>query len=335
MGIGSYDVTGDGYPEVYLTSQGDNRLQTLLDGPARPTYQDIGLKRGVDAAQPFTGGDALPSTAWHAEFQDVNNDGFIDLFVSKGNVGEQPDHAMKDPSNLFIGQPDGTFVEGAEAAGILSFARGRGAALADLNLDGLPDLVEVNYRDQVALWRNVGSGDAADARRRWATGSSSRPSQPGPNRDAIGAWIEVKVGDDDPAPRADRRWRPRRRPARLDPCRTRVRREQAQVRVMWPDGEVGPWLDATRRHVRHHRARRDRHPALGSTEGLTSHADRPRPPRRDRPARLRDARRRARTSRPRSIRARLDAPARARWPRAATTGSSSTPTASTAPTCRT
>jgi len=26
------------------------------------------------------------STAWHAEFQDANNDGFVDLFVSKGNV---------------------------------------------------------------------------------------------------------------------------------------------------------------------------------------------------------------------------------------------------------
>ena len=38
MGIASYDLTGDGYPEVYLTSQGENRLQTLADGPAsRPT----------------------------------------------------------------------------------------------------------------------------------------------------------------------------------------------------------------------------------------------------------------------------------------------------------
>ena len=65
MGIASYDVTGDGYPEVFLTSQGDNKLQTLTDRPGQPTYRDIGLKRGVNAAQPFTGGDTLPSTAWH------------------------------------------------------------------------------------------------------------------------------------------------------------------------------------------------------------------------------------------------------------------------------
>jgi len=63
MGIASYDVLGDGYPAVFLTSQGDNRLQTLSVGPAQPTYRDIGAKRGVNAAQPFTGGDVRPSTA--------------------------------------------------------------------------------------------------------------------------------------------------------------------------------------------------------------------------------------------------------------------------------
>ena len=43
MGIASYDLTGDGYPEVYLTSQADNKLQTLADGPGQPTYRDIAL----------------------------------------------------------------------------------------------------------------------------------------------------------------------------------------------------------------------------------------------------------------------------------------------------
>ena len=109
MGIGSYDLTGDGHPEVYLTSQGPNKLQTLLTGPEVPTYRDIAIKHGVVATRPSAGGDPLPSTAWHPEFQDVNNDGFIDLFVSKGNVGQQPDYAAVDPSDLFIGAADGTF----------------------------------------------------------------------------------------------------------------------------------------------------------------------------------------------------------------------------------
>ena len=239
MGIASYDVTGDGYPDAYLTSQGPNVLHSLRAGPSQPAFRDMALKFGLEATRPSTGGDPLPSTAWHPEWVDVNDDGYIDLFVSKGNVDRQPDYAVKDPSDLFLGQPDGTFVQVAEAAGILSFARGRGASLADFNLDGLPDLVVVNYRDPVMVWRNVGSGSAAQPAPmgHWL---AVRVSQPGPNGDAIGAWIEVKVGD------------------------TTMRREltiggghltgqlgwqhfglgsarEAQVRVQWPDGTVGAW----------------------------------------------------------------------------------------------
>ena len=156
MGIASQDLTGDGYPEVFLTSQGDNKLQTLADGPAQPTYEDIALGRGVTAHRPFTGGDVLPSTAWHAEFADVNNDGFLDLFVAKGNVEAQAGYATRDPSNLLLGQPDGTFVEGAEEAGIVSYTRAAARALVDLNLDGLLDLVVVNRAEPAAIWRNTG-----------------------------------------------------------------------------------------------------------------------------------------------------------------------------------
>src|SRR3954447_16055923 len=82
MGIASQDLTGDGLPEVYLTSQGDNKLQTLAAGPSHPAFRDIALAHGVTAAQPYAGGQSLPSTAWHPEFVDVNDDGLADLFVS-------------------------------------------------------------------------------------------------------------------------------------------------------------------------------------------------------------------------------------------------------------
>jgi hypothetical protein len=175
-----------------------------------------------------------PSTAWHPQFEDVNNDGFIDLFVSKGNVSAQPDYAARDPSDLLLGQPDGTFVEAAEAAGVLNYDRGRGAALADFSLDGRLDLVEVNYGQPVRIWHNLTPP--------LATGSwlEIRLQQPGANRDAIGSWLEVQVG------------------------KTTLRREltvggghasgqsgwlhvgtagarEVQLRVQWPDGSVGPW----------------------------------------------------------------------------------------------
>jgi hypothetical protein len=194
MGIASYDLTGDGYPEVYLTSQADNRLQTLDEGPSPPRYEDMAVARGATASSPYVGDTEMRSTAWHDEFADVNNDGLMDLFVSKGNVEAQADYAARDPNSLLLQRPDGTFVEGGLDAGIADYARGRGAALVDLNLDGLLDLVVVNRRVNVSLFRNVGAG-SADEPRPLGNWTALRVEEDGANRDAIGAWVEVTAGD--------------------------------------------------------------------------------------------------------------------------------------------
>jgi hypothetical protein len=240
MGIASYDLTGDGYPEVFLTGQADNRLQTLTAGASRPTYRDIGQRRGVNAAQPFIGGDTRPSTAWHDEFADVNNDGFVDLFIAKGNVTEQTEYAQRDPSNLLLGREDGTFREVADAAGIVAFDRGRGAALADFNLDGNLDLLEVSYGAPVRIWR---SGDAAKpaSMGNWLAFSVV---QAGPNTNAIGGWVEIRVGD-----------RTLRRELTIGGGHAGGqlgwvhfgigRAAGADVRVLWPGGETGPWVHVT------------------------------------------------------------------------------------------
>jgi hypothetical protein len=191
MGIASYDLTGDGLPEVYLTSQAANHLMTLSSGASEPAYRDIGLDRGTNVPHPLVGDVALPSTAWHPEFADVNNDGLIDLFVSKGNVSAQADYAQKDPSNLLLGQPNGTFVESTAAASLVRFERGRGAALVDLDLDGRLDLVESFYRDPVRIWRNTAPAADPSAVPQWL---ALRLRQAGPNIDAVGALVELHAG---------------------------------------------------------------------------------------------------------------------------------------------
>ena len=240
MGIASQDVTGDRYPEVYLTSQGDNKLQTLADGPAQPHYEDIALRRGVTAHRPYAGDEALASTAWHPAFEDVNNDGFSDLFVSKGNVEMQTEYASKDPSNLLIGQADGTFVEGAMEAGIVHYDRGRGAALVDLNLDGQLDLVLVVRREPVRLWRNVGTGTAEQPTTmgHWLAVDLDQEAA---NHDAIGAWVAVRVGGRE----IERELTVGGGHAsgQLVPLHFGLGAAiSTEVRVTWPDGKVGPWL---------------------------------------------------------------------------------------------
>lgn len=232
MGIASTDLDGDGYPEYFLTSMADNKLQTLAaipaDGKPKPSYKDVAYARGVTAHRPFTGDDSKPSTAWHTQFEDVNNDGLADLFIAKGNVAKMPDFAMKDPNNLLLQTGSGKFQEAAGKAGVASTATSRGAALTDFNLDGLVDLVVVNRWERAQIWRNTSTSAG-----HWL---QVRLSQPGSNRDAVGAWLEVKSGS-----------------------RTALREitvggghasgqagwihaglgasEEAQIRVKWPDGE--------------------------------------------------------------------------------------------------
>ncbi|MDX2006833.1 MAG: CRTAC1 family protein [Meiothermus sp.] len=245
MGIASYDLLGTGYPVYYLTSMGDNKLQSLIStqSPLRPTYQDIAFRRNATAHRPYTGGDVHMSTAWHVQFDDANNDGLIDLFVAKGNVGFMRGAAAKDPNNLMLGQPDGSFTEVGDRAGVASMLRGRGAQMVDFNADGLLDLVVVNRLDNPQLWRNLGSGTPLAARPmgNWV---QVRLAQTGNNRDAIGSWFEVQL----PSGRVLRR--------ELTVGGGHVSgnlgwthfglgsAERVRIRVQWPDGAWGEWLEA-------------------------------------------------------------------------------------------
>ncbi len=240
MGIASHDVTGDGLPDYVLTSQGDNKLQTLSDGADRPLYTDIAIRRGTTAHRPHAGDDVLPSTAWHPEFGDVNADGLVDLFLAKGNVEAEPDHATDDPNNLLLGQPDGTFVEGSAEAGIVHMGKTRGAALVDLDLDGRLDIVEVNRAAPVRIWRNEGNTG------RWL---QVWLSHPGPNPNAVGARLEIRDGETTwtldheigGGHAGDQQgWIH----VGVGSART------VEARVTWPDGSVGPWIETrTDRYV--------------------------------------------------------------------------------------
>ena len=237
MGIAQEDLNFDGFPEFFLTSMADNKLQTLAEIPPEgaplPRYRDIALKSGVTAHRPYTGGDLRPSTAWHAQFGDVNNDGLPDLYVVKGNVWAMPDFAEDDPNNLLLQRPDGSFLESGDMSGVASMAQGRGGALVDLNADGLLDMIALNRNEPAQIWRNTTVPPA-----NWIALDLSLP---GPNRNAIGAWIELR--------RPDGRIHSREVQVGgghvggilvphhfgLGPATS------AEIRILWPDGTTGDW----------------------------------------------------------------------------------------------
>ncbi len=245
MGIASTDLTGDGYPEVYLTSQGDNKLQTLADGPAQPTYEDIALDRGATAHRPYTGGTRLPSTAWHAEFADVNNDGLLDLFVAKGNVDAQEGYAMRGPQQPVDRSGRRHVRRRRRGGGDRQLRPGPGAALVDLNLDGLLDLVVANRVEPATVWRNVGSGDAdaPAAMGNWLADPATATGAERRRHRRLGRGQHRRAHA---RPRAHRRRRPRRRAARLAAPRARRRRPRRAARALarwrgqpWMESEAG------------------------------------------------------------------------------------------------
>jgi len=228
MGIASADLQGDGFPDVMLTSMGDQVLQFNTGG----ALETAGYEIGATAHRPHIGDDGRPSTGWHAEFGDVDNDGRLDLFIAKGNVDQMPSNAIKDPNTLLIQQPDGTFEERAATAGVASFARSRGAALADFDQDGRLDLIVVNRRAPLELWLNrserLGGSATVDLR------------MAGHNRFAIGAWLEIDRGN-------ATEWRERtigggHASGTLLPLHIGVGAARSvRVRAHWPRGAPSQW----------------------------------------------------------------------------------------------
>ena len=233
MGIASHDLTGDGLPDYFLSNMGANRLRTLAPGStAGPDFREIAFDHGVEARRPHAGRDERPSTAWHSQFADVNNDGWIDLFVAKGNVEEMEEAAADDPNNLLLGGPDGRFREASVEAGAASMRRSRGGTVIDLDLDGLLDIVVVNRMANVEILHNRSRHVG-----RWI---QVMLRQDGANRNAIGAWIEVRaagriqrhevvVGGGHASGQAG--WIHFGLGAA----------EAVEIRVQWPDGSWSPW----------------------------------------------------------------------------------------------
>ena len=240
MGIAETDLNADGLPEYALTSMGDTMLQTLDEeaGEDRPTYRDIAFERGTTAHRPYAGEDHRPSTGWHSQFADVNNDTNIDLFIAKGNVEQMPEFASVDPDNLLLQDFGGKFHEMGGAAGIGLPTKGRGGLVEDFNADGMLDLLVVNRSQPASLFRNLGA--KTDWGHRPLGNWAKIELDNGPiNPQGIGAKINVRAG-----------------------TLTQVRtvqiggghasghvgfthfglgvNERAVVRVQWPDGEWSP-----------------------------------------------------------------------------------------------
>jgi hypothetical protein len=169
-GITVGDLDNDGAPDLFLSNYGGDAL-FLNDGHGK--FKEVGRAAGI-----FRAGTWSSSAA----FLDFDNDGDLDLYVSRYGDWEYPrdDRFCGDTKRkirrycpptvlmpvkhtLFRNNGNRTFTDVTEKAG-LGRADGHGfaAVAADLNGDGKTDLYVANDRDPHFLFLNNGDGTFRD-----------------------------------------------------------------------------------------------------------------------------------------------------------------------------
>jgi len=172
MGVDARDLDNDGSPDI---------LFVALDKETFPFFRNIGKGEFSDATR--SSGLArltLPMAGYSPVIADFDNDGWKDVFVTRGHVQALGKDAAQ-PNTVFRNWK-GSFQAFADGPA----ARHRGSAVGDLNRDGRPDVVTTALGAPAELWINDSPGDA-----HWLefqlVGTRS-------NRDGIGARIMVAAG---------------------------------------------------------------------------------------------------------------------------------------------
>lgn len=139
MGVAAGDFNEDGLMDYYVTNLGRNQLISQLQNH---TFVDVSAQAGVE--NEFV--DSLLTTGWSAFFFDYDNDSYLDLFVSNGQMPAAGFIAtgLYDPNKLYRNMGDGTFQDVSELLGVADTSVGRGAAYLDFNNDGRLDIVQMN-----------------------------------------------------------------------------------------------------------------------------------------------------------------------------------------------
>ncbi|HVI07390.1 MAG TPA: CRTAC1 family protein [Candidatus Binatia bacterium] len=132
-----------------------------------------------------------PYVSWGTKFFDMDNDGWLDLFIANGHVYPQVDSIpggtpYRQPMLLFRNHRDGTFEDVSQSLAKFPPESRRGAAFGDIDNDGNVDIVVLNVGEPPTLLLNK----AENANHRVLFKLVGVKS----NKAAIGARVTVKAG---------------------------------------------------------------------------------------------------------------------------------------------
>jgi hypothetical protein len=189
MGVDAGDYDGSGRPSLLVTNY-ENELHGL--------YRNVSA-RGKLLFEYTTRSAGIASLGRHyvgfgTGFLDVDNDGWLDVFISNGHVIRHPTGAPVRQRPVLLrnvgnqaGKKQRQLINVTDQGGpyFEDYHHGRGAAIGDLDNDGRPDLVISQINEPVALLRND-----ADAANHWLGVELVGKG----HRDVVGARLTLEVG---------------------------------------------------------------------------------------------------------------------------------------------
>jgi hypothetical protein len=165
MGVATGDFDNDGWTDIFVAGVNEN---TLYGNNGNGTFTDVTKRAGLSGVRK----DGTKPWSVAAAWLDVDNDGYLDLFVSNyldwsvktskkcGLHGSRLTCSPNDyrglPNLLYRNNRDGTFTDISLQSGIgKHVGKGMGVAVADYDSDGRLDIFVANDRQINFLFRNI------------------------------------------------------------------------------------------------------------------------------------------------------------------------------------